>query len=233
MSTNKLAIIIPTRLDSNRLWGKALLPLAGRPTLELLLDRTRSTLWTQIMAISDHPASAPIVDFAHHHGIPHVVGFHEDVQKRVLVAADRVDADVIVRATHDNPMLDTRAIRAGLDAFFATDEPCVDNLHVPNNPTDPWGYFVDIASVDAIRQQRLSGEDREHVTLGIKRADRCTPFSVLSGDQSDVNWSIDEPDDYLHMHRLFTECGPNATAEEAVRWEREQRFELDAAMGHA
>lgn len=223
-----VSIIIPARLDSSRLWGKALLPYAGIPALRLILQRTADPSWNQILAVSEQSTSDPIADHARLWDIDIIRGSHDDVLGRVLKAAEATGADTIVRATCDNPMLNAQAVREGLSVFRHSDEPSACNLG-GDHTYDPEGYFVDIASANALHDlhaevasshRALKSYLFEHVTLGLKEKRSCKYFSVLPDDHSHVNWSVDRPQDYLRIHRLFTAQGAAASAEDALEWTR-------------
>lgn len=216
----KSLLVIPARLDSSRLWGKALLPYAGVPALKLILRRTQHDNWRQLLAISERPSSDPIADHARLWDVDFIRGPHDDALARVLKAAQAVGADTVVRATSDNPMLDARAVESGMRAFYETEKPAVCNLGL-RGTDDPMGYFVDIASVSALRELHARNPEArllEHVTLGLKEQGQCEPFRVLAGDQSEVSWTVDEPGDYLRVSRMFMDIGPEGSAEDAINW---------------
>ncbi|MCS3953303.1 cytidylyltransferase domain-containing protein [Salinibacter ruber] len=213
-------LVLTARLDSSRLWGKSLLPYAGIPAIKLILQRTQHSDWGQLLAISEDSSSDPIADHARLWDADFIRGSHEDVLSRVLKAADAVEADTVVRATSDNPMLDARAVQSGIRAFHDTAKPAVCNLGL-SGTDDPMGYFVDIASVSALRELHARDPEArllEHVTLGLKEQRQCEPFRVLAGDQSEVSWTVDESEDYLRVSRMFVDIGPEGSAEDALNW---------------
>lgn len=223
----RVAVVIPARLSSSRLPNKALLPYAGLPFPALLKRRLRPSVYRPriVMAASGEPTDDPLADMAEAIDVPVVRGPLDDPLGRVLRAAESVSADVVVRATCDNPMLDARAVDAGVVAWLRSDHPAACNLFSsPVESADPEGYFVDVAETRALREldreHELPRGWREHVTLGLKKTGRCEPFSVL-GEGRDVVWTVDTPDDYRRMSRLFADLGADVDAEQALEWSRQ------------
>ena len=111
--------IIQARMGSTRLPGKMLLPLAGKPLIQRLLERIhRATLLdAMVLAVpsKDLDAFLPCSAAASLYGYP---GDESDLVGRYLSAAQAYHADLIVRIPGDNPCVDPafidRAIRSYL-----------------------------------------------------------------------------------------------------------------------
>ena len=104
----KTVAIIEARMTSTRLPGKVMLPILGKPMLELLIERLkRATLINQIVvATTQNLTDYAIEQLAQRMGVECFRGSEDDVLDRVLHAAHTYEADVIVEVTGDCPLID-------------------------------------------------------------------------------------------------------------------------------
>lgn len=219
------AAVLQARMSSTRLPGKSLRRMNGVPMLELLVERVGAS-WgggPLVVATSDRPADDPIAAWCGRRGLPCVRGDLEDVLSRVVAALDRYRADVAIRLTGDNPLVDGRAVAAGLEAFRrrAGDGGAAGVSNHLEDRTDPYGYCVEVVRAGALRALLASDpspEEREHVTLGLRRRGRLESYGILPDDRRSLRWTVDTEDDFGYVERLFAELGPACSAEEAVRW---------------
>src|ERR1700722_20096574 len=86
----RVVAVIQARMGSTRLPGKVLKPIAGKPLL-----------WHIV-----HPADEAIVEWCNQEGIMVVRGPEDDVLQRYARAAEKLDADIIVRVSSDAPFID-------------------------------------------------------------------------------------------------------------------------------
>ena len=94
---------IQARMNSTRLPGKVMLPMAGRPMLWHLWWRLSQaeTLDKVIVATGDISCNDPIVKFCASNDIPCFQGSEDDVLDRIYRAAVAHEADTIVSVTGD------------------------------------------------------------------------------------------------------------------------------------
>src|SRR5688572_9862616 len=102
----RVVAIVSARMASARFPGKAMVPLAGRPLIQVLLERIAMVpdLDSVALATSTRPENRVLVDVARTLGIPAFQGEEDDVLKRYMDCARNMDADHIVRVTGDNPL---------------------------------------------------------------------------------------------------------------------------------
>jgi len=107
-SRPKVAAVIQARMRSTRLPGKVLQNVAGKPLLWHVLHRLRKSEWigTLCVATTTDPADDPLVAYAQLQGAIVVRGSEENVLQRYALAAQQLDADIIVRVTADAPLVD-------------------------------------------------------------------------------------------------------------------------------
>lgn len=115
--------IIQARMGSERLPGKILAPLGGRPLLDRLVSRiARARVSQWWLATSEHPSDDVTAAWGFELGLRVFRGSERDVLSRFLAIAAETDAEWLVRVTADNPFLDAPLIDQLLDARDAKSE---------------------------------------------------------------------------------------------------------------
>jgi spore coat polysaccharide biosynthesis protein SpsF len=162
----KAAIVVQARFSSERLPGKVLLPLAGRPLLGLLIERLQTVGdgTRIIVATSDRPEDAAVAELARASGVDVFRGALDDVLGRLRGAFDAFALDVGVRVSGDSPLIDPRLVSRALGLFRAGDADLVTNVQVR---TYPKGQSVEAIGAAALRRADADARtpaEREHVT---------------------------------------------------------------------
>jgi spore coat polysaccharide biosynthesis protein SpsF len=209
----RIVAIVQARMTSTRLPGKVLLPLAGRPMLARQLQRLRAcrSLDEIVVATTTNAGDDAIVELARGEGIGFFRGSEHDVLSRYARAARAFRADLVVRITSDCPLIDPTETGRVVDALRA--QPACDYASNVLERTLPRGLDTEALFRDVLeRVDRLatSAPAREHVTFLIHR-ERPELFVTRSvtgeprGD--DLRWTVDTPEDYALVRRLYDELG--------------------------
>ena len=208
----KRVVIVQARVGSTRLPRKVLADLAGRPMLTQVLRRlARCRCVDEItVATTVAPDDSAVADLAHSAGVGCFRGSERDVLGRYLGAARASRADVVIRVTSDCPLIDPPTVDRVINAL--TDAPAAaDYAGNVIERTFPRGLDAEAFFLDTLeRASRLATCDaaREHVTryILVERPDLFLRRSV-TGDQddSDLRWTVDEPDDLALARRLYDE----------------------------
>lgn len=116
----KIGAIIEARMTSTRLPGKVLMPLAGKPALERIIERLKRSQYLDevIVATTANPDDDAIVSLAEKLKIRYFRGSENDVLDRVLKAAQTFEVDIIVEITGDCPLVDWRLVDRGIDELL-------------------------------------------------------------------------------------------------------------------
>jgi spore coat polysaccharide biosynthesis protein SpsF len=116
----KVAAIVEVRMGSERLLGKSMKKIIGKPMIELLTERLKkvATLNEIILAIPTSPENDVLEKFARDHGLECFRGSEDDVLDRVLQAAKKFNVDVIVEITGDCPLIDPEITDKVVDFYL-------------------------------------------------------------------------------------------------------------------
>lgn len=200
----RTVVLIAVRMHSTRLARKALLPLAGRPAIEHLIERLKlaKTPASIVVCTSTHPDDEVLVEVAERCGITWFQGVEDDVMRRFLDAAERERADIVVRVTGDDLLVDP----AYLDRAVA--------FHLSKNadytayPGLPKGMESEILSVSMLRAAHAMAEDpsfTEYMTFYLRRPDvfRVSDMPVEDVDRRAYRLTLDTQEDYRLLQEIF------------------------------
>ena len=200
-------------MAATRLPGKVMLPLAGAPMLQRLVERVRRAHRVDdvVVATTIAKPDAVIVDLCGRIGCRVHQGPVEDITQRLLEAAR--GSDVIVQITGDCPLIDPahidETVRLLIDekADYAAN-----SLHVC---TFPIGFDVRAFTMEALRRAALSSADpidRVHGSYYIYRHPEL--FRLVGWDAPqelrapDLRLTVDEPADFELVRRVFEALYP-------------------------
>lgn len=205
-------LIVQARMTSTRLPGKVLLPLAGEPMLTRLVERLRRVQRADgiVIATTTNATDDPIAALCSQLGMPCHRGSEHDVLSRYADAARLHGADTVVRITSDCPLIDPALIDQVIAAYEEGGSDYVSNM-LP--PTWPYGMAVEVFSAAALAQahaEATQAAEREHVTPFIYwHPERYRLRNVASPvDLSQHRWTVDTPEDYALVGRLFDHLMP-------------------------
>ena len=104
--------VIQARMSSSRLPGKVLLPILGKPVIWHIYNRLKFSKKLNEICISTSTDSLddPIVQFAKENEIKYFRGSSKNLVSRHLGAANFFNADVVVRITSDDPLVDPKIV---------------------------------------------------------------------------------------------------------------------------
>lgn len=217
-----LLVIVQARLSSSRLPGKVLIEVAGRSLLGHLLTRLRRSSYehTAVVATTTQPADDRVEAEARRFGAAVFRGSEMDVLARFAGALAEHPADVVVRLTADNPLLDPAELDRVVGELLARgDGPeALDYVtnHAPVGGRLPLGLDVEALRAAALRRAHREASDpgdREHVTAYLYRV--SGRFRVLrtphpSPERARFRLTVDTPQDLELVRRVLEALGPDA-----------------------
>ncbi|MNK65816.1 3-deoxy-manno-octulosonate cytidylyltransferase [compost metagenome] len=210
---SRVVTILQARMGSERLPGKSLRLMAGKPMVLWCLERLTMMRRSDalIVATSVLPLDDPLADALQARGYRVFRGSESDVLDRYFQCAAKTDADIIVRSTGDNPFVDPIEADRLID-FFARE-----HLDYACGSTDstsgyPLGVSVEVMSRGALERAWREGDaphHREHVNEYILEHPETFPQALLSPPPPlrapGLSLTVDTLDDFLQAESYYRE----------------------------
>ncbi|MGA1823445.1 MAG: cytidylyltransferase domain-containing protein [bacterium] len=205
----KIVSIIQARMDSGRLPGKVMLPVSGKPIIYHVIQAISGASLVDeiVVATTINPIDNELASYIRKMGINVYRGNENDVLLRYAEAAKAASADIVVRNTGDNPLVDFGVINEVIGTFLKGDFD-----YVSNNIERSWprGLDTEVLSIKALEKANREGsrpEDREHVTIYHRtNQELFRVFNVKALPQEtwpDLRLTVDTIEDYNLVRTVF------------------------------
>lgn len=199
--------IVQARFGSARLPGKVFSEVGGKSLLGWVINRLRETKSVEriIIATGASKENDGIEKFALDEGVEPFRGSEEDVLDRFVKAAKEYPASAIVRATADNPLLDSSTLDSMIKDHI---ENRADHTTVSGRV--PLGTAAEVVSPSALEkawEQTNEKPFREHVTTYIHshpelfRIVKTEPHGYLKGRE--YRFTVDTKEDLELMRTIY------------------------------
>jgi spore coat polysaccharide biosynthesis protein SpsF len=230
-------------MSSTRLPGKTMMPLAGKPLIFRMIERLKNCKKIDeiVIATSNLPEDQVLVELAKELNVSSFQGDLLDVRDRYLKAAEKFNADYIIRIPADNPIPDSIEIDKLIE------------FHLMNNP---FGFSSNLAQINdsgyldgvgaEIFSKKLLEESvkkfdstvvKEHVhrnffdyaTQEPVDSSWCpvaSPKAPIELRRPDIILDVNTEDDYLKIKRIYDNLypqNPNFTTSDVIKFLDERK----------
>jgi spore coat polysaccharide biosynthesis protein SpsF len=202
-------------MRSERLRGKVLMPILGRPNLALMVERLQRVRSVDhiVIATTDDVSCDPIAELAQHVGVGCFRGSENDVLDRVIRAAEAARADLIVETTGDCPLIDPQTVALVIDRFLDGGVDYCSNILVRTYPRGMDTQVFPLAILQEVARLTKDAVDREHVSYYIyQHPERFRLRNVESGlppSVADLRLTVDTLEDFTLVRKIFEELYPS------------------------
>jgi spore coat polysaccharide biosynthesis protein SpsF len=218
--------VLQARMSSNRLPGKVLRPILGRPMMALQIERLRRArrLTDIVIATSTQAADDAIAGFSEQVGVGCYRGPLDDVLNRFAGAVTASGAPrTFLRLTADCPLADWTLIDACIEAHEASG---ADLTYTSEGWTYPKGLDVEVVETAALLEAAARSRDpyeREHVTPYIYRhPERFTLKSLTREPPLRYRWTVDKAEDFAFVSAVYEAlypANPAFTSDDVLAWQ--------------
>jgi spore coat polysaccharide biosynthesis protein SpsF len=204
----KVTALVQARFSSERLPGKVLARIAGKPLLGHVFERLERCAKIDGFALvtSDRSSDDPVEEFCRRSQVRCVRGPLEDVAGRFLAATKELSLEAFVRVNGDSPFMDPALVDKAA-AMFKEDVSAdlVTNVFPRSFPK---GESVEAVRVTAFRKAYAGmryAEEKEHITQFFYRHPALFKIVNFSSgvDAGAQNLSIDTAEDLAMAERIF------------------------------
>lgn len=213
-----IVAVVPARMGSTRLPGKVLLPLAGRPLLDHVLDRVARvpSVRSIVVAISEAAEDEPIARMVQSRRVKNLGvfrGFGGDVVARCHAVAQAHDASLVWVAEANAPLLEPESAERCIRALTQNEH--LDAATNASGPGDSSGLAVSVlrrGALEKVNREAKAPEEREKVMAYIWAHRERFFFEARSGTRlgEEVRWVVETPADYELMRRIYDALGTTA-----------------------
>jgi spore coat polysaccharide biosynthesis protein SpsF len=235
----RVVAVVQARMDSTRLPGKVLQPIAGEPLLWHIVHRLKACRLLEDIAVATgaNPADDAIVAWCSAQRVTVVRGPEDNVLARYARAAEKLDADVIVQVSSDALFLDAGFVDHLVATLIEQDGDYVVMEDGSGSNEDVEAFSrraLDRLMMDASHDPAA----REHVTGYFKlhpefvKIVRAKPYAPLM--KNNAGFTIDTQDDLALAEALHARLAAKASlADLLFLLEHEPDLKaLNAPMGH-
>lgn len=207
-------LIIRARMGSSRLPGKTLVPIMGRPMLELMIERLQRARFADeiVVATTTAPEDDAIEALTQRLGVGCFRGSADDVLDRVLRAARAHDADLIVETTGDCPLIDPAVVDRVIETFISGDYDFVSNCLEWTYPRGLDTKAFPTKVLAEVAELTQDAADHEHVSLYIyehpERYQLCNVAAPAEACRPDLRLTVDTPADLALIRGIFDALYP-------------------------
>ena len=206
--------IIQARMGSTRLPGKAMLPLAGAPMTQRLIERVkRAVLLDDVVLALPNESDSPLMHLALQIRIKcycRADADSNDLVGRYVAAADFYDADLIVRIPGDNPCIEPNMIDAAIELYRE-----YPYLYFSNTTTSVEYHgrriIVDGLGCEVFSRSRLEWLDERTRGCPEWREHPHQYFydhGILSHIKADLRLDVNTQADYKYISAIYDACYP-------------------------
>lgn len=203
-----ITCIIQARMGSERLSGKVLKKIDGKPMILHVLDRVSRSekIDLVILATSDLERDTPLAASVSHAGYTVFRGSEDNVLSRYVDALNQYGGDTVIRITGDCPLIDPTIVDSLINKFESLD---VDYLTNDVPRTVCRGFDAEVFTKKALlKTAELANEPKylEHVTHYIYTHKDDFKVKIVEGE----NWQnrpyrlcVDTAEDFELVTKIY------------------------------
>jgi spore coat polysaccharide biosynthesis protein SpsF len=234
----KVVLIIQARMSSTRLPEKSMMPLADKPLVFRMVERLKKCKRIDeiVIATSDQPEDQVLVELAKELQVSYFQGNLLDVRDRYLKAAEKFQADYVLRIPADNPMPDSNEIDKLIEFHLGNNSSGFSsNLAQVNNSEYLDGIGAEIFSTKLLQESvaRSSSDTvKEHVHRNFFDYSTQTPvdssWCPIASPKApaelrrpDIILDVNTMDDYTKIKRIYDHLypqNPNFSTEDVINF---------------
>lgn len=209
--THNVVAIVQARMGSTRLPGKAMLPIANKPMLQHVIERLRTSLVLNNIAITTTTLEEDncLEDFARLHDLVCYRGSAQDILSQYYNAATHLCATAIVRVCADSPLIDPHLVDELVVSHLYTNADYTSNGN-GGIQTFPLGVDSEVFSYNALEKaynESYKNYEREHVTPYMYQHPEAFKLKSIEAigklRRPYLRLTVDEEDDLILVRKIF------------------------------
>jgi len=205
-----IVAIVQARMTSERLPGKVLMNILGKPVLWHVVTRLNGSELIEkvVVATTTNETDIPIIRFCDEMGIGVYAGSEENVLDRYYKAASHFSATVIVRITADCPLIDPKIVDRVIQ-YYLENKDKFDYVSTNHPTTFPDGLDTEVFSFEVLEKAWKNAKkqyEREHVTPYIWDQPEKFRIGNVENDEdlsATERWTLDYEEDLEFIRAIY------------------------------
>ena len=207
----RVGVIVAARLKSSRLKKKALLPIAGRASVERCLDQCLAVKGIEkvILATSNLDEDAVLSSHLSENRAAFWAGDPVDVISRYLGACDAFNLDVVIRVTGDCPLVSPEILEVLLDSHFQSG---ADYTAAAEAAVGTAGEIINVRALRTVINHFGRAEHSEYMTWYYQNNPDVFQLNIVNLDPAlirDYRLTLDHQEDLDLFNKILDEIGAN------------------------
>ena len=208
----KVVAAIACRVESTRLYAKPMQLLNTKSILEhIILQLKQGRLIDEIvLAISENPGNEVFVEFARKNSLKFIRGDDENVLQRIILAAEHVKANIVLRVTSEDPFKHWEVIDSAIQQHMRSKADFTYTKDLPE------GSGFELINLNALKISHKKGKKRnrsELVTSYIyehQKDFKIKPFLVKTNlRRPEIRLTVDYPEDLILVRKIISKMSKN------------------------
>jgi len=200
----KVVILIQARVKSTRLPRKVLRSIEDKLLIEHVIERLKKAEVADdiLICTSTHPDDRILIEIAKRNKIGWFAGSEEDVLERCIQAAEKSKADVVVRTTGENPLVDPGYLDRAVHEHLRLG---AEYTSVVGLPVGVKAEVIDVQALKKAHQLADNPEKSEYMTLYFKD-DFFKLHFIEAGERlkrPHYRLTVDNPEDLELMREIY------------------------------
>lgn len=209
----KILCVVQARMGSERLPGKVMREVLGKPMISYTLDRIKKSRYIDniVLATSDKPSDDSMVSYLNQQNCNVFRGSENNVLERYIGAVHQYGGDIIIRVTGDCPLIDPNMLDHVITCYLANN---YDYVGVDTaNRNYLRGLDVEVFSRESLERvykitekEEESSPYKEHVTCYMYQHPQEFSVYMLKGTpfhQKDYRLCVDTKEDFTLITNIY------------------------------
>ncbi len=221
----RIGALIPIRLASERLPGKQLLTIAGRPAVHHLLDRMFASRYLTpervVVCTTEERSDDALVPVVESYGARVFRGSRDDIIDRFHRATERYGFDAVLQADGDDPFTDTGYMDFCMDQLLADEQ--LDLCRCEGLPLGLNSKAIRARAIRRVREHRITEKNDHGFILLFTETGLCKTATLSpvapAHRHATARITLDYADDlafFNELHAAASRLSPRFTVAEIV-----------------
>lgn len=201
----KVVALVQVRMKSTRLPKKALAMIEDKTLVEHVIERLKAAKMVEsiVLCTSTNKDDKVLLELAERVNVKSFAGSEDDVIDRFIKAAEKEKAEIVIRITGDNPLIDPRSLDMMVRSHI---EKGADFTGMEGFPIGIGAQVVSLVTLKKAHKLPGSQQHSEYMTAYIKNP-KHFKVNIIQAEGSvkrpDYRLTVDTPEDIELIREIY------------------------------